>query len=340
MKLYLNSVLKIFSTFLISFALLISTVNAEFKYEHNPMDNPKAAADIIVNPDAVYGFSPNPESTRLGVFADAIDWTNAEEVAEAKSQREEYHTKNEEMYTILRDMTNEGYSLEEIARKVSSRRNEIRLESYDNPEDLARVKQSNLETYGNEFGPTADSLYEKYGSWQTVIEKAFSTNAGMDACLGLYDRYYYTYGIKEETTTDDKNDEVTTSIVYEVLEGAGQSITQGQELTFRFNIEYDKFHESGKVYIDDQLVENTQYITKEGSTLLTFNKEYTKLLDAKEHVLRVEVADGKIETKFAILKEISNPQTGDNVLFYISMSGISTIGLTGAGFYVRKKRFN
>ena len=30
-----------------------------FKYEHNPMDNPKAARDIIENPDAVYGFSPN-----------------------------------------------------------------------------------------------------------------------------------------------------------------------------------------------------------------------------------------------------------------------------------------
>jgi len=47
-----------------------------------------------------------------------------------------------------------------------------------------------LETYGNEEGPTADSLYAKYGSWQTVIEKALSSNAGMDACLGLYDEYY------------------------------------------------------------------------------------------------------------------------------------------------------
>ena len=41
-----------------------------FKYEHNPMDNPKAAMDIIENPDAVYGFSPNSESTRIGKYAD------------------------------------------------------------------------------------------------------------------------------------------------------------------------------------------------------------------------------------------------------------------------------
>ena len=39
--------------------------NAGSYYIHNPMDNPKAAADIIVNPQAVYGYSPNPDSARL-----------------------------------------------------------------------------------------------------------------------------------------------------------------------------------------------------------------------------------------------------------------------------------
>lgn len=55
--------------------------------------------------------------------------------------------------------------------------------------------KSNFETYGNEAGPTADWLYEKYGSWQTVLEKALGTNEGMDACLGLYDEYYDYYEI-------------------------------------------------------------------------------------------------------------------------------------------------
>lgn len=62
-----------------------------FKYEHNPMDNPKAARDIIENPDAVYRFSPNPESTRIGKYADKIDWTNPEQVAVARQTREAYH---------------------------------------------------------------------------------------------------------------------------------------------------------------------------------------------------------------------------------------------------------
>ena len=36
----------------------------------------------------------------------------------------------------------------------------------------------------------------------------------------------------------------------------------------------------------------------------------------------------------------SNPQTGDNIMFYISMFGLSIIGLVGSGLYTRKRLFN
>ena len=82
----------------------------------------------------------------------------------------------------------------EIARAVSAKRNELRFVSCDgDPDALAALKESNLERYGHEEGPLADELYEKYGSWETVIEKAFSHNCGVDACLGLYDDYYNYY---------------------------------------------------------------------------------------------------------------------------------------------------
>lgn len=149
---------------------------AEGAYIHNPMDNPKTAADIIEDPAAVYGYRPNPDSVRLGEFANAIDWTDEKQVAEAREQRAAYHAKNEELYKMIDKLSAEGKTTEEIARTVSKRRNELRLEAYNgDPEGLARVKKSNLDTYGNENGPTADSLYEKYGSWQTVLEKALST---------------------------------------------------------------------------------------------------------------------------------------------------------------------
>ena len=197
-----------------TFAAEIESEKPGFQYAHDPRDNPNAMKDIIVNPDAVYGFSPDPDSTRLGEYADGIDWTDPEQVAEARQQRADYLDSLSELYRMIEDMLGQAKPVDEIARAVSGRRNELRLEAYeDDPEGLETAKKSNLETYGHEEGPDADELYEKYGSWQTVLEKALSTNAGMDACLGFYDDNYYTYDIEaaleEETETELAPEEET-----------------------------------------------------------------------------------------------------------------------------------
>ena len=189
------SVLLVFGMAITSFAA--------FQYEHDPMENPKAAEDIIVDPNAVYGYSPNPDSARLGPFAD-YDWSDEEFVAKNRADRIAYHEQFDELHTMTNQMTEEGYSIEEIARAVSTRRNEIRLEAYkDDPEGLEKLKQSNLAKYGNENGPTPEYLYDKYGSWEIVLEKAYEANPGADACLGLYDMYYDTYDIPEDETTPE-----------------------------------------------------------------------------------------------------------------------------------------
>ena len=172
------------------------------------MENPNAARDIVVNPEAVYGYSPSPDSVRLKQFADYLDWTDKDEVEAGRREREEYHENFSILYRTIEDMLGQGKNVEEIARAVSKARNEIRLASYEgNPEGLADVKESNLQTYGHEEGPTPDQLYEKYGSWQTVIEKALSSNPGMDACLGLYDEYYDTYDIPDRLSALQITDE-------------------------------------------------------------------------------------------------------------------------------------
>ena len=100
----------------------------------------------------------------------------------------------ETMSDILYKMRGEGATMEDMARAVSEERNRLRLAAYENdPEGLAEVKASNLKTYGHEEGPLPEELYEKYGSWTTVLQKSFSTNMGMDACCGLYDEYYWLY---------------------------------------------------------------------------------------------------------------------------------------------------
>ena len=167
--------------------------SAGFAYLHDPRENPAAMEDIVENADAVYGFSPDPNSKRLGFYAE-YDWSDPVLVAKAQEERRAYHESMDSMTDILYRMRDEGASIEEMARAVSTERNRVRLDSYrDNPEGLAAAKKSNLETYGHEDGPTPDELYEKYGSWTEVLQKAFSTNMGMDACCGLYDEYYQLY---------------------------------------------------------------------------------------------------------------------------------------------------
>lgn len=116
-----------------------------FVYQHDPMVNPKAAADILEDPSTVYGYRPNPESSRLGVYAD-YDWTDTTIVAEMRKEREEYHASFSELYSIISQMRAEGRTTEEIARAVSTRRNELRLESCKTEEELEKLKQSNLVT--------------------------------------------------------------------------------------------------------------------------------------------------------------------------------------------------
>jgi len=191
----MKKILKGFLLISIVALLLCScaTSTTGFRYEHDPRENPKAMEDIVVNPAAVYGFSPDPDSTRLGSFA-SYDWTDPDFVAYARETRMVYHESMDSMRKLFITMDAAGASEEEIARAVSAERNFLRLDAYkDDARALAEAKESNLKTYGHEDGPTADELYEKYGSWMVVIQKAFSPNLGMDVICGLYDDYYPLY---------------------------------------------------------------------------------------------------------------------------------------------------
>ena len=170
--------------------VLVAANTANIKYVHDPRINEKAMEDIVVDNTAVYGFKPSSDSTRLAEYANA-DWSDPVAVEGYRQERIQYLSQFDSMYDLWNEMIAKGATTEEIARAVSAKRNEIRLASYANdPVGLVRVKKSNLDTYGNENGPTPESLFEKYGAWEKVLLKSFSSNSGMDACLGLYDAQY------------------------------------------------------------------------------------------------------------------------------------------------------
>lgn len=164
-----------------------------FTYVHDPRLDPRAMEDIKEDPTAIYGFSPREDSQRIGAFA-SFDWSDPAIVEPAREERIAYNAEVKDLFILLAELREKGYDTETCARTISELRNKLRLDAYkNNPDGLEAAKKSNLKKYGNEYGPTPESLYEKYGSWQTVLEKAFSCNHGMDACLGLYDDQYDNY---------------------------------------------------------------------------------------------------------------------------------------------------
>ena len=154
----------------------------------DPLSNPKIAKEIESNSDAVYGYSPKKGSP-LDKFG--VDWTNQEQVASARAKRMEYlknmEQKKVKLESEVTKLQSEGKSIEEIARKMSEKRNLDRMKSYDsNPEGLAAMKERNIQQYGREEGPTPEQLFEKYGSWEEVIYGSVRTSPAMDVLTGLY----------------------------------------------------------------------------------------------------------------------------------------------------------
>lgn len=134
-------------------------------------------------------------------------------------------------------------------------------------------------------------------------------------------------------------------IVYEVTEGANQkyTITKDNEAKFKINADFRLF-DDGKVYVDDTLVDTDNYTAESGSTIITLKKEFVDTLSVGEHTLKVVFNDGgEAITTFNVAKvivPIDNPQTGDNIGFYIISGILSIVGLAGAGIYYRRKQTN
>ena len=138
---------------------------------------------------------------------------------------------------------------------------------------------------------------------------------------------------------------VVEKIVYEVTEGANQkyTITKNNEAKFKINADFRLF-DDGKVYVDNELVDPINYTAESGSTIITLKKEFVDTLSVGEHTLKVLFNDGgEAITTFNVVREMvptDNPQTGDNIGFYIISGILSILGLAGAGIFYRRKQTN
>lgn len=152
--------------------------------------------------------------------------------------------------------------------------------------------------------------------------------------------------LKLTNITSDINLEVVVEkIVYEVTEGANQkyTITKNNEAKFKINADFRLF-DDGKVYVDNELVDPKNYTAESGSTIITLKKEFVDTLSVGEHTLKVVFNDGgEAITTFNVARvtvPTDNPQTGDNIGFYIISGILSIVGLAGAGIFYRRKQTN
>ena len=131
---------------------------------------------------------------------------------------------------------------------------------------------------------------------------------------------------------------------YQVIEGANQKYTidKDSDMTFRIDADYSLFDK--KVYIDKILVDVNNYTSKEGSTIVVFNKDYVSTLNVGKHTLKVVFSDNnEALTNFEIIKEekneiIKNPETIDNIEKYIAIGIVAVIGIIGSTLLIRKSK--
>ena len=128
----------------------------------------------------------------------------------------------------------------------------------------------------------------------------------------LETRYdYYTRCTYEFTFQYVKED--TESKEYEFIEGANQiyTVDESKDATFRVNADYSLF--TNKVYVDNKLVDPTNYDSKSGSTVITLKDEYLKTLSVGRHTLKVAFSDnGEAITKFTIKEKQQNETPEDS----------------------------
>lgn len=150
-------------------------------------------------------------------------------------------------------------------------------------------------------------------------------------------RYDYYTRCKYEFTFKYVNNG-NTSKEYEFLEGENQKYTLNKDsnMTFRIDANYSLFN---KVYIDNELVDISNYKVTEGSTIITFNKEFVSKLSVGKHTLKVMFSNGEASTEFSVVKEVvENPKTIDNIEKYIAIGIVAVIGVVGCVLIIKKEK--
>ena len=190
----------------------------------------------------------------------------------------------------------------------------------------------------------SESLTVSYGDSQDitiVVDHGYKLNSvkvnDIDVTTSLVDGKLTLTNIIE-----DKNVVIDVSkIIYNVTEGNNQKyvITKDDKVVFKIE---GPFELLDKVYIDDKVIDKTNYKAEKGSTIITFLKEYIDALKVGKHNLKVTYTDGgEAIAQFNVLnveKPVDNPSTGDNIMLFVGIAAVCVVGIVVGIVCVNKKK--
>ena len=241
-------------------------------------------------------------------------------------------------------------------------------------EETTNVDEAIIKVVGNKNENSAvitavnvgNKKEEKIKGLRVKYHNATVESVNDKGILNIIEHLHYSTNLYEFTFKYVK-DEVEAK-EYKVVEGANQmyTIDESKNATFRIDADYSLF--TNKVYVDNKLVDSTNYDSKSGSTIITLKDEYLKTLSVGEHTLKVAFSDdGEAITKFTIKEKQQNtniddnentkneenqendvkkdnknenPKTGDNVIVYAVLFVIALIGIITLMIVNNTKRKN
>ncbi|MDO4479605.1 MAG: InlB B-repeat-containing protein [Erysipelotrichaceae bacterium] len=156
------------------------------------------------------------------------------------------------------------------------------------------------------------------------------------------------YFLDEEGTKEIQfEDTIVSKKAPEIIKGKGQSVNQGEkkELSFTSNASYDDFK---YVKLDGNELDPKNYTVKEGSTIVTLDKDFVSTLKAGKHTIGIVSETGEASTEFTVNKKTSvikpssdknTTNTGliSNIGLWISLMFTSLDAMI-IGFVLNKKR--
>ena len=215
-------------------------------------------------------------------------------------------------------------------------------------EMITKGHDINMASHKLNYIPKTDATVTETGNdeyWQcTVFDKYFSDAEGTNEITDLE-------GWKAGDGKIDK-------LPPEIIEGKGQSITEGEKkaLSFTSNAAYSDFI---RVELDGSELSEENYEKAEGSIIITLDADYVATLPAGEHTIGIVSESGTATTTFTVAEKAApgtsddsdrdskadadkNAKTGDdaNLALWLALMLLAGAGITGTTIYTRRKRTN